>query len=62
MEHPYATHVLATRTAAPHRAWRPEDGPLPALYLSHGAPPLFEDADWMARLFAWARSLPRPRA
>ncbi|HEX6887006.1 MAG TPA: class III extradiol ring-cleavage dioxygenase [Candidatus Nanopelagicales bacterium] len=62
MEHPYATHVRATRTAAPHRAWRPEDGPLPALYLSHGAPPLFEDADWMARLFAWARSLPRPRA
>ena len=22
----------------------PDDGPLPALYLSHGAPPLFEDA------------------
>jgi 4,5-DOPA dioxygenase extradiol len=62
MEHPYATHVRTTRTAAPHRAWRPEDGALPALYLSHGAPPLFEDGDWMARLFAWARSLPRPRA
>lgn len=35
---------------------------MPALYLSHGAPPLFEDAEWMARLFAWARALPRPRA
>ena len=62
MEHPYATHVRATRQAGPHPAWQPGDAPLPALYLSHGAPPLFEDADWMARLFAWARSLPRPRA
>ena len=60
--HPYAAHVQLARSADPHRAWQPEDGPLPALYLSHGAPPLFEDADWMARLFAWVRALPRPRA
>ena len=60
--HPYAAHVRDAAVAGPHRAWRPEDGPLPAMYLSHGAPPLFEDADWMARLLAWARTLPRPRA
>ena len=62
MEHPYVTHVRHTRQAGPHAAWQAGDAPLPALYLSHGAPPLFEDADWMARLFAWARALPRPRA
>jgi hypothetical protein len=60
--HPYAAHVRYSAAAGPHPAWKPDDGPLPALYLSHGAPPLFEDADWMARLFAWARALPRPRA
>ena len=36
--------------------------PLPALYLSHGAPPLLEDAGWMDDLHAWARRLPAPRA
>ena len=61
-EHPFAGHLRAVRRAAPHRAWTSADGPLPALYLSHGAPPLLEDPDWMARLFAWARGLPRPRA
>ncbi len=60
--HPYAAHVRTAQGAGPHLAWQSGDGPLPALYISHGAPPLFEDADWMARLFAWARSLPRPRA
>jgi 4,5-DOPA dioxygenase extradiol len=48
--HPFAAHLT------------PDDGPLPALYLSHGAPPLFEDAPWMHELAAWARALPRPRA
>jgi len=62
VEHPYAVHVRAVAAAGVHRAWRTEDGPLPSLYLSHGAPPLFEDADWMSQLFAWARSIPRPRA
>jgi 4,5-DOPA dioxygenase extradiol len=45
-----------------HRPWTPEDGALPALYLSHGAPPLFEDTAWMRELAAWAWALPRPRA
>lgn len=63
--HPYvAFRERAARldAAAPRRAWTPADGPLPALYLSHGAPPLLEDAGWMDDLHAWARRLPTPRA
>ncbi|WP_030144511.1 dioxygenase [Glycomyces sp. NRRL B-16210] len=52
--------TTASRTAE-RRDWTPADGPLPALYLSHGAPPLFDEAEWMDRLFAWAQSLPRPK-
>jgi 4,5-DOPA dioxygenase extradiol len=44
------------------RPWTPEDGPVPALYLGHGAPPLFDDAQWMTQLFAWAQALPKPKA
>jgi 4,5-DOPA dioxygenase extradiol len=44
------------------RAWTPGDGPMPALYLSHGAPPLFDDPHWIGQLFGWAQSLPTPRA
>lgn len=61
----YAAHVARAASIAqttPARAWTPEDGPLPALYLSHGAPPLLEEPEWMAALHAWARSLPTPRA
>ena len=35
---------------------------MPALYLGHGAPPLFNDSLWMSQLFAWAQSLPKPTA
>ncbi|MEI7860734.1 MAG: class III extradiol ring-cleavage dioxygenase [Acidimicrobiales bacterium] len=42
--------------------WTVDDGPLPALFLSHGAPPLFDDPLWISELFTWAQSLPRPRA
>ncbi|HKN45537.1 MAG TPA: class III extradiol ring-cleavage dioxygenase, partial [Propionibacteriaceae bacterium] len=45
-----------------HQRWRPEDGKMPALYLSHGAPPVFNDAHWMDQLFDWSRSLPKPTA
>ena len=48
--------------AQARRAWMPQDGPLPALYVSHGAPPLFEDAAWIAELASWADALPIPRA
>lgn len=63
--HPFRRHldrVARLDAAAPHRSWTPDDGPLPALYLSHGAPMTFEDTPWMTELHDWARALPRPRA
>jgi 4,5-DOPA dioxygenase extradiol len=36
-------------------------GPLPALYLGHGAPPLLDDPLWMRELAGWSASLPRPK-
>lgn len=42
------------------RPWTPEAGPMPAVFLSHGAPPLFDDAEWMSELFTWAQSWPQP--
>jgi 4,5-DOPA dioxygenase extradiol len=35
---------------------------MPALYLSHGAPPLADDPVWPGELAAWSAGLPRPRA
>lgn len=35
---------------------------MPALYLSHGAPPLADDPVWTGELAAWSAELPRPRA
>ena len=46
--HPFAGHLrrtAAAEQAAPHRMWTPDDGPLPSLYISHGAPPVFEDTE-----------------
>lgn len=63
--HPYVEHIrraARVEATAPRRAWAPSDGPLPALYLSHGAPPLLEQAGWMTALYEWARSIPTPRA
>ncbi len=65
-DHPFAQHlrrVAALEAEQPHRAWTPEDGALPSLYLSHGGGPMpFADRGWLDPLHAWARSLPRPRA
>jgi len=44
------------------RDWTPDDGPLPGLFLGHGAPPLLDDPVWMGELLAWALTMPRPRA
>jgi len=30
------------------RMWTPQSGPMPALYLGHGAPPLHDDQRWSA--------------
>ncbi|GHF74868.1 dioxygenase [Streptomyces mashuensis] len=35
---------------------------MPVLYVSHGAPPLADDALWPGQLAAWSRDLPRPTA
>jgi 4,5-DOPA dioxygenase extradiol len=35
---------------------------MPTLYLSHGAPPLADDARWTRELAAWSAELPRPTA
>ena len=35
---------------------------MPALYLSHGAPPLADDPVWPGELAAWSATLPRPTA
>ncbi|MEV6956630.1 class III extradiol ring-cleavage dioxygenase [Streptomyces sp. NPDC051183] len=35
---------------------------MPALYLSHGAPPLADDPLWPGELAAWSADLPRPKA
>jgi 4,5-DOPA dioxygenase extradiol len=64
--HPFAQHVRrATESEAtdPHRAWTPEDGPLPSLYVSHGGGPMpFENPEWLNPLRRWARALPKPKA
>src|SRR5947209_2346812 len=50
-QHPFAEHlrrVAAAEQAAPHRPWTPDDGPLPALYVSHGGGPLpLENPEWL---------------
>ncbi|WP_374222823.1 dioxygenase [Williamsia sp. CHRR-6] len=64
-DHPFAAHLrrhVDLSTRQPSTAWTPDSGPLPALYLSHGAPPTFEDAAWMAELYDWAAGIPTPRA
>jgi 4,5-DOPA dioxygenase extradiol len=37
-------------------------GPMPAIFLSHGAPPLADDNLWTNELASWAQRLPRPEA
>ncbi|MDQ2851638.1 MAG: dioxygenase, partial [Actinomycetota bacterium] len=64
-DHPFAQHLrraAEAEQASTHLLWTPQDGPLPSLYLSHGAPMLFEMADWMTQLHTWARALPKPKA
>ncbi|WP_306213917.1 dioxygenase family protein [Actinoplanes sp. RD1] len=52
----------ALARARTQRAWTPADGPMPAMYLSHGAPPLFDDGPWLRQLSDWAQSLPKPKS
>ncbi len=43
-------------------AWTPAAGPLPSLFVSHGAPFTLDDPQWLGDLFNWSQSFPRPRA
>lgn len=47
--------------ARAQRTWTPDDGPLPSLFVSHGAPPTLDDPQWLDDLFSWAQSMPKPR-
>ncbi|WP_248763837.1 class III extradiol ring-cleavage dioxygenase [Pseudarthrobacter sp. SSS035] len=53
-------HALPRARA--QKTWEPEDGPLPALFVSHGAPPTLDDPQWLDDLFTWSQSMPKPRA
>lgn len=54
--------VDAAPRSSAQRPWQESDGPLPALYIGHGAPPLLDDAVWMAQLASWTHTMPKPRA
>ncbi len=55
-----AFEPAALAASRAQRVWTPGDDPLPSIYLSHGAPPLFDDAEWMDELLAWSTSMPKP--
>jgi len=42
--------------------WQDGDAPMPTVYVSHGAPPVFDDPRWIAQLAHWSAGLPKPRA
>ena len=53
----------AEAAADDHPTWTPADGPMPALFVSHGGGPLpLADPQWLGPLRSWARSLPKPTA
>jgi 4,5-DOPA dioxygenase extradiol len=59
-----AYHDLLARVlpqARVQREWQADDGPLPSLFVSHGAPPTLNDPQWLADLFTWAQTMPKPR-
>lgn len=52
-------HLDMARAQPP---WIDDDGPMPSLYLSHGAPPVFDDEHWIGQLFGWSTGMPKPSA
>ena len=59
----YDDHLVRVLPQArEQRSWSPSDGPLPSLFVSHGAPFTLDDPQWLADLFDWARSMPKPKA
>lgn len=53
--------VRALPQARAQRTWEPSDGPLPALFVSHGAPFTLDDPQWLDSLFSWGQTMPKPR-
>ena len=61
--HPFDTFLAdASPRSREQRRWTSADGPLPGIFLGHGAPPLLDDPLWMGQLFEWAQGLPRPQS
>jgi 4,5-DOPA dioxygenase extradiol len=54
--------VTAAAAGATSAQQAPVSTGMPALYLSHGAPPLVDDTLWTSELRALAGDLPRPKA
>ena len=51
----------ARAASASQASWQEGDGALPSIFLSHGAPPLFDDGGWMDELLKWSTSMPKPK-
>ena len=51
----------ATPASSAQPGWTPGDGPLPAIYMGHGAPPLLDDPTWMRQLADWTHAMSKPR-
>lgn len=49
-------------TSAESRPTSERGGPMPVVFIAHGAPPLLDDASWKAELAAWAKAMPKPKA
>lgn len=47
--------------SALQKTWDASDGPMPAIYLGHGAPPTLDDSLWSSQLFSWSQSMSKPR-
>ena len=45
-------------TSSQQESW--SSGSMPSVYLSHGAPPLFDNPLWMRELHDWALRMPKP--
>lgn len=55
----FVPSALERSAAQPH--WQPADGRLPVMYLSHGAPQVLDEPEWLEGFLGWALSLPKPR-
>jgi 4,5-DOPA dioxygenase extradiol len=60
MQPPPTREAATTREAASRTVGEGTAGRMPAIYLSHGAPPLADDALWTRQLADWSGTLPRP--